>query len=120
MHVSWNLRNTELPERLKKEAERKINKLAARLSSFQDDLVSLVIALEQVGTKSQYKCTLNLHLPQRTLHAEEVRSEKRSALNNAFDDLLRQEEKLMAKLRREEAWRRETGAGQTAGGGEED
>ena len=120
MHVSWNLRNMELPERLKAETERKIKKLRDRLSSFQADLVSLVLALEQVGSKNQYKCTLNLHLPQRTLHAEEVRTEKRSAINAAFDDLLRQEEKLMAKLRREETWQREAGAGQTASGAEED
>ena len=106
MHVSWNLRNTELPDRLKAEAERKIKKLEARLSTFQDDLVKLVIALEQVGSKNQYKCALNLHLPQRTIHAEEVRTDKRPAINAAFDDLFRQEEKLMAKLRREEAWQR--------------
>ena len=119
MHVSWNLRNTEMPERLKAEAERKIQKLQERLSRFDSDLLSLVITLEEVGGKGQYRCILNLHLPQKTLHAEEVRSERKSAFNTAFDDLLRQEAKLMSKLRREESWRREGGpAEETAADGE--
>jgi len=108
MQVSWNLRNTELPERLKTEAERKIQKLAQRMSSFDSDLLKLAITLEEIAGKSQYRCTLNLHLPQKTLHAEEVRTEKRRAINTAFDDLMRQEAKLMSKLRREESWQRET------------
>jgi ribosomal subunit interface protein len=119
MHVTWNLRNMELPERLKAEAERKIAKLAERLNSFDADLLNLVITVEEVGGKGQYSCNLNLHLPQKTLHAEEVRSEKRSAINAAFEDLLRQEAKLMSKLRREESWQREARAGKATETGEE-
>jgi ribosomal subunit interface protein len=107
MRVNWHIPDLELPDRLRKEIDRKVSKLGTRLSDFAEDMVDLKISLEQVGSKNQYRCILNLHLPQRTIHAEEIREEQRRAINAAFDDLFRQSKRFMARLRREEDWQRD-------------
>jgi len=104
MLVNWNLNDVALNNGLRAHFERRIGKLGKRLRAWSEDAVQMNVKMEKVGTKDQYKCTLNLHLPQKTLHAEEVREEKKTAFNAAFDDLLRLEKRMMARFRRQDRY----------------
>ncbi len=49
MHVSWNLRNTELPERLQAEAERNADLGRLGLLAAEQQLLAVVHGLERAG-----------------------------------------------------------------------
>jgi ribosomal subunit interface protein len=104
MLVNWKLNDVELSNGLRAQFDRRIEKLGKRLAAWSEDAVQMTVSMEKVGSKDQYKCTLNLHLPQKTLHAEEVREEKKTAFKSAFDDLLRQEKRMMARFRRQDRY----------------
>lgn len=104
MRVEWNLNDVEISDGLRDHMEERIAKLDKRLGSWADDARQILVTFEQVGNKEQWKCKLNLYLPQRQIHAEEVREEKKTAFNSAFDDLMRQEKKMMARFRRKDSY----------------
>lgn len=102
MRVTWNLNHLHLGEQIKSHMDTRIAKLEKRLKSWADDAILMAITFERVGSKEEFRCVLNLSLPQKTLHAEETRPEMKTAFNDCYTDLMRQEKKLMANLRRED------------------
>lgn len=104
MRVNWNLNDVEITDGLRAHIQDRMDKLSARLEAWEDDAIQLTVTMEKVGTKDQFRCALNLSLPQRTLHAEEIREDRKTAFNASFDDLMRQEKRMMARLRRQDRY----------------
>jgi putative sigma-54 modulation protein len=97
-------KNIEVTAELREFFALKAEKLERLIPTFADDLVTLHATVERNAKRGDYATSLNLHLPQHTLHAEEQSRDLKGAIRAAFDELIRQVDRFKSKLRGEHRW----------------
>lgn len=92
--------------RVRDVVEREIRVLERRLADFPDDLPFLDITMEHHQRSDSYTARLLLRIPDHDLVARGEGQNPSQALRDAFSDLYDEVERVLSKLRREDAIRR--------------
>ena len=86
--------------------DRAAQKLQRRLNHFPEDGAQLAGVIEARIGKELHTCTLTLRLPGKTLHTKNEGYRILESMDAAFDDIMKQFEKYMTQLRREQFWKK--------------
>ncbi len=107
-HVTYKNISPASHERIEQLIDQLTEKhLERHLAHMQPDMAQLFAIVEKNRHHHDlYRVALRLHLPRTVLVAREDGHELEAILREAFDDLERQVERHLARLRRDDAWRR--------------
>ncbi len=109
MQIKYTFKNfkdnehADLKRAVKELAE---TKLEPHLKRVEVARVRLGVQIERHKTKDRNTVALRLHLPKKVLVSKEEAQNLESALNEAFEELQRQLMRYVARLRKEDQWRR--------------
>jgi len=107
-HVTYKNISPASHERIEQLIDRMTEKhLERHLSHMQPDMVQLFAIVEKNRHHHDlYRVALRLHVPRTVLVAREDGHDLEVILREAFEELERQVERYLARLRRDDAWRR--------------
>jgi len=106
MIVNISYKNVETHAAVEKESAVHIRKLEKLLKTYQPDLVRLHCGIEQQARRIEFDVSLNLGLPNGTLHSTGTGADIRSCLKVGFAELQSQIKKHQARLRHDHEWKR--------------
>jgi ribosome-associated translation inhibitor RaiA len=106
MKLSFNFKHVDSHKPVEGEVARHVGKLEKLLQSYSPDLIQLHGVFSKTPRTDENSCTLNLSLPNGTLHATGIGATVRTSCKKAFSDLEAQVKKHQAKLRKDYEWRR--------------
>jgi putative sigma-54 modulation protein len=98
MRVSYQFGDVLRSPSLIEHIEKKVDKVGRLIPNTSEDLVHLQVGLEKINRKEEYRLSLNMHFPGKTLHAEETSDNAMTSATEAFEDLIRQVKTYKRKL----------------------
>jgi ribosomal subunit interface protein len=99
-HVTY--KNQEPIPQIEPMLEEKIKKIETILPSFDDDTLALHVTFERHARREEYYTALTLTLPKRKLCAKEKGFDMFHAMNQAFDELIREVKKFKEMMMKKE------------------
>lgn len=106
MKLSISYKHVDTHETVDAETERYMRKLGRLLKSYDPDLVQLHGVFSRNPHNQEHSFSLNLSLPNRTLHATGTGSNVRASCKKAFSELEVQVKKHQQLLRKDYEWKR--------------
>ena len=106
MIVNISYKNVDVHEAVEKEAAKHLRKLEKLLKTYQPDLVRLHCGMEQQARRISFDVSLNLSLPNGTLHCVGTGPDSPRCLKAGFAELESQMKKHQARLRHDHEWKR--------------
>ena len=101
MRIDISLKHLDKSSILEEVIEKDIKKIERRLKIFKtDDAIHLSLHLEKNPHRDEYFCWINMYLPSKVLKAQSRKNDVPLAINDAFNALLKQLDKLKYRLER--------------------
>lgn len=101
MRIDISLKHLDKSSILEEVIEKDIKKIERRLKIFKtDDAIHLSLHLEKNPHRDEYFCWINMYLPSKVLKAQSRKNDVYLVINDAFDALLKQLDKLKYRLER--------------------
>ncbi len=101
MRIDISLKHLDKSPILEEVIEKDIKKIERRLKIFKtDDAIHLSLHLEKNPHRDEYFCWINMYLPSKVLKAQSRKNDVPLAINDAFNALLKQLDKLKYRLER--------------------
>lgn len=100
MQVTLAVRHFNKNKEIEDYFDERVSRLRHHLSNFKDDLIFIHGNLDRNPHKEEFYASVNVYLPSMTLHSRENAVDLLSAINLAFNAVIRQAEKFKAKLRK--------------------
>jgi RNA polymerase sigma factor (sigma-70 family) len=107
MNIKIHTKNFELLKSHEKLIDRQTQKIQKWLPTFNPEVVDLTLNVESLTRGSQYRTSLLLTIPQRTIRVEELEDNATSSIVKAFAELRRRVKRFKSQLNRERLWRKE-------------
>lgn len=107
MNVKIHSKNFDLLSSHEKLINRQTQKIRKWLPTFDPEIVDLSVSIENLPRGSQYRTSLVLTIPQRSIRVEELEDNPTSSLVQAFSELRRRVKKFKSQLNRERLWRKD-------------
>ncbi|HUV12864.1 MAG TPA: HPF/RaiA family ribosome-associated protein [Acidobacteriota bacterium] len=107
MNIKTHSKNFELLKSHDKLINRQTQKIRKWLPTFDPEIVDLTVNIERLPRGSQYRTSLLLTIPQRSIRVEELEDNATTSIVKAFAELRRRVKRFKSQLNRERLWRRE-------------
>lgn len=107
MNIKIHSKNFELLTSHQKLIDRQTQKIRKWLPTFDPEIVDLTVNVENLARGSQYRTSLLLTIPQRSIRVEELEDNPTSSIVKAFAELRRRVKRFKSQLNRERLWRKE-------------
>jgi ribosomal subunit interface protein len=106
MKNTLEFKNFEPTNKIRTLIDSRIARLDRETQGLAPDPLFLRCVVEQVPVHTLFRVSVNLVVPQRTLHASEETHDVDSAIRGAFEEIEKQLEDYKSHLRREQWWKR--------------